>query len=144
MKNLQNFLAQVLSSFGVVLLAVVTIFFAQTIFQKTQNLVKAFATSTPQYYVDCNSGKDTNNGLSSSSAWKTLDAVRNHTFQPGDVIQLIRGCSWDAGYQNGILSQNQGLIFKNSGTQSAPIIVTDYGSGTLPQITNSFNKIPYV
>ncbi len=42
-------------------------------------------------YVDATGGSDANNGLSPSSAWKTIDRVNAPTFAPGDSILFKRG-----------------------------------------------------
>lgn len=86
-------------------------------------------TSTPApavrtFYVSP-SGADTNSGLTEAQAWKTLSKVNGYTFQAGDVIRFQRGGTWSGG-----------LIIKNSGQSGKPIVVTSYGSGSLPVISN--------
>jgi hypothetical protein len=47
------------------------------------------------YYVDATLGKDTNDGLSQTAAWKTIAEVNMSTFQPGDQIPFKgRGPGW--------------------------------------------------
>lgn len=77
------------------------------------------------YYVSSSSGSDSNQGTSSSSPWKTLNALNTRTFQPGDQLLLKRGDTWTGG----------GLIFTESGTAGAPITLSAYGSGALPLIS---------
>lgn len=84
----------------------------------------------PGYYVDCNNGNDSNNGRTSSAAWRTLSAISSRTFAPGDTIYLIRGCSWDGG-----------LNVRGSGASGNPITVTAYGSGNAPSIQNSSSTV---
>jgi len=72
------------------------------------------------YYVDAEAGNDKNNGQSEQTAWKTLEKVNGHTFQPGDRILLKSGSVW--------IGQ---LKPKGSGTAAAPIRVDQYGKGLL-------------
>ena len=74
-------------------------------------------------YVDCGGGDDGADGLSPSTAWRSLRAVSARVFQPGDSILFRRG------------SVCRGLLApKGSGTVNAPIRVGAYGSGALPRI----------
>jgi hypothetical protein len=82
--------------------------------------------ATASYYVDCSAGSDGNAGTSTTSAWRTLSAVNGHTFSAGNQINLKRGCTWDGG-----------LTARSSGTASAPITYTAYGSGNAPTIRNT-------
>lgn len=86
----------------------------------TQTPPPAHAAGT-SYYVDSVNGQDSNPGLLSSQAWRTLAPVNKHTFEPGDTIYFARGSSWDTG-----------LIVKSSGTADNPITLTSYGSGAMP------------
>ncbi|MFC1795446.1 endonuclease/exonuclease/phosphatase family protein, partial [Planctomycetota bacterium] len=43
------------------------------------------------YYVDSKKGSDTNDGRSRRNAWKTLDPVNAHHFEPGDRICFMAG-----------------------------------------------------
>ena len=99
---------------------------------------------TPKYFVDCQIGSDQNTGNSASSAWKGLDPVRNTQFTPGDVIAFKRGCTWDTGIQNGSVSTNRGLVIDNNGTETAPIVFTAYGEGSLPTFINTYSQNIYV
>eukprot|EP01105_Mastigella_eilhardi_P010210 TRINITY_DN2389_c0_g1_i1.p1 TRINITY_DN2389_c0_g1~~TRINITY_DN2389_c0_g1_i1.p1 ORF type:complete len:672 (+),score=140.18 TRINITY_DN2389_c0_g1_i1:124-2139(+) len=48
-----------------------------------------------ELYVDCDDGIDTNTGLSTGSAWKTLGRVSLGTgIAPGDSVLFLRGCQW--------------------------------------------------
>ncbi|MBK7253964.1 MAG: right-handed parallel beta-helix repeat-containing protein [Ignavibacteria bacterium] len=77
------------------------------------------------YYVASN-GNDGNNGLSSSSPWKTISKVNSSmsTFNPGDLILFRRG---DKFYGE--------IKVSKSGTTTSNIIFGSYGSGALPEIT---------
>jgi parallel beta-helix repeat protein len=81
--------------------------------------------SATDYYIS-SSGNDANNGLSSSTPWKTIAKV-NSTFsllKPGDRILFNRG---DTFY--GTITVNK------SGSAGNPITLGAYGSGTNPIIT---------
>ena len=78
-------------------------------------------TVTQSYYVDATSGNDANSGLSTSSAWRTLNKVSNASFQSGTTIYLKKGETW---YEQ--------LLIPTSG-----ISVDAYGSGALPVIDGS-------
>ncbi|MGD5852988.1 hypothetical protein QUU78_22555, partial [Xanthomonas citri pv. citri] len=84
------------------------------------------------YYVDCTGGNDTNNdGMTPSSAWKTLTPVNRWSkplsLNPGDSLLLKRGCSFKGP-----------LNARWTGSSSAPIAFGAYGSSdlTLPVIDN--------
>ncbi|OXM14398.1 right-handed parallel beta-helix repeat-containing protein [Paenibacillus herberti] len=83
----------------------------------------AFAANTT-YYVSNSSGNDANNGLSQTTAWKTMAKVSGITFQPGDRILLKSGDTW-----------NEKLTLKGSGTKASPITITSFGTGNKPLIT---------
>ena len=80
------------------------------------------------YYVDCNYGSNGNAGTSQQQAWRTLLEVGIHGFQPGDTINLIRGCTW-----------NETLTPPSSGsnpaTGGALIKIDSYGNGQPPHLT---------
>ena len=80
------------------------------------------------YYVDSNTGLDSNNGLTTSSPWKSLNKVNTYSqapgFQPGDSILFNRGSIWF-----------EELYFKSSGNSNNKIILGAYGSGAMPLFT---------
>ncbi|MBJ6364027.1 choice-of-anchor Q domain-containing protein [Paenibacillus sp. GCM10012307] len=81
------------------------------------------------YYVDSVSGNDSNNGTSTSSAWKTLSKVSNTTFSPGDEILLKRGATF------------AGMAWpKGSGQNQQPITLGAYGTGNRPIINGGTNE----
>src|SRR4030066_1045047 len=45
-------------------------------------------------YVDATNGNDSNNGLSETTAWKTIAKVNASKFNPGDQILFRRGQTW--------------------------------------------------
>ncbi len=77
------------------------------------------------YYVDP-SGSDGNNGLSPSSAWKTIRKVNLRTFSPGDRILFKRGGTW-----------REQLFVPSSGRAGNPITFDAYDSGDKPIINGA-------
>ncbi len=86
----------------------------------------AVGQAAASYYVDCSTGSDANSGTATTSAWQSLKTVNSRSFGAGDKVNLKRGCSWDGG-----------MIARSSGTASAPITYTAYGTGTAPTIRNT-------
>jgi parallel beta-helix repeat protein len=78
------------------------------------------------YYVDATNGKDSNNGLSQSTAWKTIAKVNNSKFNPGDQILFNRGQTW-----------REKLTVPSSGSPGSPIIFGAYGTGAKPIISGA-------
>jgi uncharacterized repeat protein (TIGR02059 family) len=81
--------------------------------------------SATDYYVS-SSGNDANNGLSSSTSWKSITKV-NSTFsimKPGDRILFNRGNIF---YGT--------LKISKSGLAGSPIVISAYGTGAKPIIT---------
>ncbi|MGE5437137.1 MAG: right-handed parallel beta-helix repeat-containing protein [Syntrophothermus sp.] len=75
------------------------------------------------YYVDAQSGNDSNNGTSTSTAWKSVSKVNAMNFAAGDQILFHRGQTF-IGYIN----------VKNSGTANEPIFYGNYADGDIPVI----------
>ena len=84
----------------------------------------AFKLSATTYYIDATSGNDSNAGISTTSAWQTINKVNNFNFTAGDSILFKKGEIW-----------NEVLNFPSSGNSFAPIVVGSYGEGPLPIIT---------
>ncbi|MEQ4723359.1 hypothetical protein [Nonomuraea sp. B19D2] len=80
-------------------------------------------TAGTRYYVDCASGNDSASGLSTSTAWRTLEKVNSIVFKPGDSILFRRGTTCQ-----GVLKP------QGSGTADSPIVVGAYGTGARPAI----------
>lgn len=76
------------------------------------------------YYVDCENGNDSNDGLTPFKPWKTISKVNNHSFYPGDRILFKRGCIW-----------RETLIPPSSGEKGKLIVFGAYGEGEKPRIT---------
>lgn len=113
MKKAKNFLIKITS------LAVTTTILFQTLAISTaaQNIQNETATGTT-YYIDSDSGSDTNNGTSKSSPWKSLEKVNSIVFQPGDQILFKTGSRYEGQ-----------LAPQGSGEEGAPIIIDMYGEG---------------
>lgn len=79
--------------------------------------------SGPAWYVDSERGDDTHDGRSAERAWRTLEQVNSHTFQPGDRLLFRSGCTW----------QGQ-LRPQGSGSEGKPICIGSYGPGERPVI----------
>jgi hypothetical protein len=75
------------------------------------------------HFVDCSSDAQENDGRSAESPWNTLEQVNRHAFSAGDELRFKRG------------SLCHGVLWpKGSGSDSAPIRVTAYGTGVRPKI----------
>ena len=89
----------------------------------------SWAQSAPRgatYFVDCGSAVQKPNGQSAESPWTTLEQVNGHTFAAGDEVRFKRG------------SMCQGTLWpKGSGSESAPIRMTAYGTGVRPKVVAS-------
>ena len=85
--------------------------------------------SATNYYISPN-GNDNNIGTSITTAWKTLNKVNSFTnFKAGDQILFERG-----GTYRGTLN------ISKSGTSTAPLVVTAYGTGNNPLFLGSQTK----
>ena len=80
------------------------------------------------YYVDSVGGSDSNDGLTTATAWKTVAKVNGSTFSPGDQILFRRGGVW-----------NESLVPPSSGASGNPIIFDAYGTGEAPTLTGYVN-----
>ena len=81
------------------------------------------------YYVDSQSGSDSNDGTSESKAFKTLEKVNDLDLEPGDTVLLKKGSVFE----------DQALQFtkEDSGTAEAPVKISTYGEGDRPQINTN-------
>lgn len=78
------------------------------------------------YYVDFDGGKDSNSGITSSEAWRSLAKVNATIFAPGDHILLKSG------------SRFTGQLHpQGSGTEQQPIVIDKYGRNAKPVINGS-------
>ena len=78
------------------------------------------------FYVDSIAGNDAAEGLTSSTAWKSLTKVNSTIFQPGDSLLFRSGCTW-----TGMLGP------KGSGDSSASIVIDMFGGSTKPIINGN-------
>ncbi|WP_346112675.1 hypothetical protein [Nonomuraea maheshkhaliensis] len=83
----------------------------------------AAAADPATYYVDSVSGRDTANGTSEATAWRTLAKANAADLTPGSKLLLRRGSSW-----------SEQLVVSESGDEDDPITVDAYGSGARPII----------
>ena len=81
------------------------------------------------YYIDSENGKDTNNGFSPQTAFKTLSKINTINIKSGDTILLASG-----------LTYNGSLQLKNlKGTENNPVVVSSYGNNNEKPVINSKN-----
>ena len=85
-----------------------------------------------KYYVDADA-PDGGDGLTSETAWNTIQQVNAHpAFLPDDQILFKRGCTWEG----------QTLRPQGYGLYGHPIIVDSYGEGALPILDRKGEFIP--
>ncbi|MCU1441015.1 MAG: hypothetical protein JWP85_2012 [Rhodoglobus sp.] len=77
------------------------------------------------FYVNASTGNDSNTGLTTGQAWRTLSKVNSTAFGPGDVIAFQRGQTFTGS-----------AWLNDAGASNNPIVVTAYGSGAQPILTN--------
>ena len=75
------------------------------------------------YHLDSRAGDDARDGLTPTTAWRTLDKVNAATFQPGDRVLFRSGSAWSG--QLRITAQ---------GEPGRPIVFRAYGEGPRPRI----------
>lgn len=86
-------------------------------------VILSTSVNATDYYISSSGGLDTNNGLSDSTPWQSLDKLYNTTFSPGDKVLFKSGDTW------------YGMFWlKGSGTSGNPIIVDKYGGTAKPII----------
>lgn len=86
----------------------------------------AFPSWATTYYVSSSTGSDSNPGTL-ATPWKTIAKVNSKTFLPGDTLLFKRGDVWKEGITMG---------FTESGTVSNPIVISAYGVGNKPIISD--------
>lgn len=77
------------------------------------------------YFVDSSGGADARDGLSTNSAWRSLERVNAVALKPGDRVLFKRGGMW------------RGHLIPQSGDERAPITYGAYGEGPKPQLLGS-------
>ena len=81
----------------------------------TDRFVVPVATANT-YYVDSTLGKDTNDGLTQESAFRTISKLNTITFVPGDKILFKKGETFQGCFKP-----------QGSGVEGSPIVVGTYG-----------------
>lgn len=71
------------------------------------------------YYLSNITGKDSNDGHSPDTAWKSFEKLQSVTFGPGDRIYLDAESTWE----------NVQFRPEGSGAEGAPIVMTKYNDG---------------
>jgi hypothetical protein len=88
-------------------------------------MVTACGEGGPTTYYISSSGDDSRRGTSPETAWRSLDRVGGEMLHPGDSVLFRRG------------DRFSGFIrVRSSGTARDPIILSSYGGGNLPRLTN--------
>lgn len=82
------------------------------------------AATVRTFYVDPLKGADANAGTTAARPWRTLTRATSAVLAPGDTLRLLAG-----------RTHVGSLTLAASGTASAPILLTSYGSGTAPVVT---------
>jgi len=82
--------------------------------------------ASPAYYIDgiVVNASDLNSGTR-ARPWKSLASLKNRKFNPGDTLYFAKGSDYTGG-----------VTIDFSGTASAPIVLTGYGSGNAPRFSN--------
>lgn len=82
------------------------------------------------HFVDSVSGDDGADGQSPTTAWKTLERANSESLGPGDSLCFRADGSWTGQ-----------LAPMGSGSEEAPIIIDQYGTGALPKISGGSNDL---
>jgi hypothetical protein len=83
------------------------------------------------FYIDATNGNDSNDGSSPATAWKTVSKVNATTFVGGDSVLFKSGEVWTG----------TTLAPKGSGTSNKRIVISKYGTGSLPRIDADGNGL---
>ena len=94
------------------------------------SLVLAISNSLATTYYVSNTGIDTNNGTSPTSAFATVSRINELTLEPGDSVLFKCGDTWRA----------QTLYIRQSGTEDNYITFASYGTGNKPRILGSIQE----
>jgi len=107
--------------------AILFIFFtAIFLFSKSSDDIKG---NSNIYYVDSNSGNDSNDGLSEQNPFKTLNKINSLKLIKGEKVLFKKDCVF-----KGSLSP------KGNGTKELPIVFGCYGEGKMPVIDGGNDK----
>jgi len=80
------------------------------------------------FYVDCEAGRDSGDGLAADRAWRSLERVNAADLQPGDTVRFRSGGRW------------RGSLVPVSGDEGAPVTYTAFGAGPKPQLLGSLPR----
>ena len=80
------------------------------------------------FYVDSETGRDSNDGQAPDQAWQSLDQVNAAELKPGDAVRFKSGGVW------------RGSLVPASGDADAPITYTSFGQGPKPRILGSLPR----
>ncbi|MDD6479530.1 MAG: right-handed parallel beta-helix repeat-containing protein [Oscillospiraceae bacterium] len=84
------------------------------------------------YYISASSGKDSNNGLSETAAWKSFKNLKGLKLDAGDKVLLKSGDSW-----------LEKFYLKDAvGTKENPIVISSYGEGEMPKLALFEDSVP--
>ena len=83
------------------------------------------STRSVRYYINSQTGNDTNIGTSMNSPWKSLKKLEEINFQPADSILFAKNSVFYGG-----------ILFESSGTAENPIVISSYGEGLPPSFSN--------
>ncbi|WP_165390728.1 right-handed parallel beta-helix repeat-containing protein [Pseudoduganella lutea] len=79
------------------------------------------------YYLDSAAGSDDNPGTR-ERPWKSIERANRAVLKPGEGLYFARGRSWAGA-----------LRVAQSGTERQPIVVSSYGKGRAPRLSNPFH-----
>lgn len=100
------------------------LFYNAPIIDKIEILSDTSARQAAAFYLSASAGNDTNDGLSPSTAWQTLSKANSLSLLPGDSLLFQAGDTF-----SGKLS-----IMNEGGSESSPILISQYGEGEKPII----------
>lgn len=85
--------------------------------------------STRLFYVDSESGSDSNDGTAAVRAWRSLSKVNKAVLNPGDTVLFKRSGVW------------RGQLLPKSGDdKTGPVTYSAYGDGEKPLLLGSISK----
>jgi hypothetical protein len=90
-------------------------------------LIPVIGLTQNTYYIDSTNGNDSNDGLSTSTPWKTISKVNDQTYNAGDKILFKRNEIWNG---------ERLYIEDISGTVANNVTYSDYGNGEKPIISS--------
>lgn len=110
---------------------ILAVVFLLLVLRMSVNAVSVDA-QTCTYYVSSSTGSDNSDGLTESTAWKTITRINQHSLSPGDTVCFKRGDTWR-------FPADAYLTPKN-GNPSGYIAYDAYGVGPKPLFFGSVEK----